>query len=272
MTIRSTLSRLAVALLVLAGSSQVLAAGKCERLVATGNPDQPPYLWRDPQNPQQLVGASADLLSALGKELGVKVEVIYAGKRASAEAAALNGRVDLLAGSYLTPGRLEQFDFIYPAYLEVPVQVWAHRDRAPLFTQLADLSRHRGLAVAAGNFAEPLAQQAVEQFKLKRSTPAAEALKQLWLGKVDYLLLERHSGAALVERLGMGADLQPLEPALGSEPLFLALSHNSACNDPWLRGKLARIMTEFRTAGLPQTLLQRNLERWKAQRPEAVTP
>lgn len=272
MTIRSTLSRFAVALLVLAGASQALAAGKCERLVATGNPDQPPYLWRDPQNPQQLVGASADLFKALGKELGVKVEVIYAGKRASAEADALNGRVDLLLGSYLTPARLEQFDFIHPAYLEVPVQVWAHRDRAPLFTQLGDLARHRGLAVAAGNFAEPLALQAAEQFKLKRTNQAGEALQQLWLGKVDYLLLERHAGGALVERLGMEADLQPLEPALSSEPLFLALSHNSACNDPWLRGKLARKMTEFRTAGLPQTLLQRNLERWKAQPLATVSP
>jgi polar amino acid transport system substrate-binding protein len=272
MTIRSTLSHLAVVLLVLAGSSQALAVGKCERLIATGSPDQPPYLWRDPQSPQQLVGASADLLKELGKALGVKVEVIYAGKRASAEADALNGRVDLLVGSYLTPARLEQFDFIHPAYLEVPVQVWAHRDRAPLFTQLADLARHRGLAVAPGNFSEPLAQQAAEQFKLKRTTQASDALQQLWLGKVDYLLLERHAGAALVERLGMEADLQPLEPALGSAPLFLALSHNSACNDPWLRGKLARKMTEFRIAGLPQTLLQRNLERWKAQRPETVTP
>ena len=38
------------------------AAGKCERLVATGNPEYPPYLWRDPQNPKQLIGANADLL------------------------------------------------------------------------------------------------------------------------------------------------------------------------------------------------------------------
>ena len=37
------------------------AAGKCERLVATGNPEYPPYLWRDPQNPKQLIGANADL-------------------------------------------------------------------------------------------------------------------------------------------------------------------------------------------------------------------
>ena len=26
-----------------------VAAGKCERLVVTGSPDAPPYLWQDPQ-------------------------------------------------------------------------------------------------------------------------------------------------------------------------------------------------------------------------------
>ncbi|MNH16369.1 hypothetical protein D3C79_760110 [compost metagenome] len=31
--------------------SQVMAVGKCERLVATGSPDAPPYLWRDPKDP-----------------------------------------------------------------------------------------------------------------------------------------------------------------------------------------------------------------------------
>ncbi|WPP46027.1 substrate-binding periplasmic protein [Pseudomonas sp. AN-1] len=272
MPIRSTLSRLALALLVLAGSSQVQAAGKCERLIATGNPDQAPYLWRDPQNPQQLIGAGADLLKALGSELGVTVELLYGGKAAAAEADALNGRVDLLVGSYLTPERLEQFDFVHPAYLDVPVQVWTQRDRAPLFTRYADLASHRGLAVDAGNFPVALARQADEQFKARRTGKAVEALQQLQQGRVDYLLLEGQAGRALVEREGLGGELLPLEPVLASEPLYLAISHNSACNDPWLRGQLARKMTEFRSAGLPQALLHRNMERWKNQARRPATP
>lgn len=265
MPIRSTLSRAALALLVLAGSGQALAVGKCERLIATGNPDQAPYLWRDPQNPQQLIGVGADLLKELGRELGVTVEVIHAGQAAEAEADALNGRVDLLLGSYLTAARLEQFDFVHPAYLEVPVQVWAQRDKAPLFTRLADLANHRGLAVDAGNFPEALAHQVDEEFKARRTGKAVEALQQLQQGKVDYLLLERHAGGALVERQGLAGELVALEPGLALEPLYLAVSHNSACNDPWLRGRLARKMTEFLSAGLPQSLLQRNIERWKSQ-------
>lgn len=30
-------------------SPAVMAAGKCERLVATGSPDAPPYSWQDPK-------------------------------------------------------------------------------------------------------------------------------------------------------------------------------------------------------------------------------
>ena len=268
MNLRSLLSRLALAAL-LAGSTQALAAGKCERLVATGAPDQPPYLWRDPQHPEQLTGAGADLLKALGQELGVQVEVIYSGKRAEAEEDALNGRVDLLVASYLTPARLEQFDFVHPAYLEVPVHVWAQRDKAALFTRMMDLASHQGLAVGAGSYAEPLAVQ-VEALKLKKTSKTVEALQLLQQGKVDYLLLERQSGAMRVEQLGLGNELVALEPALSQEPLYLALSHNSACNHPWLRGQLAKKMTEFRSAGLPQTLLQLNLERWKSQQRPAT--
>ena len=61
-----------------------VAAGKCERLVVTGSPDAPPYLWQDPQNPKYLIGASADLLQQVAGELGLKVELLYAGKRTQA--------------------------------------------------------------------------------------------------------------------------------------------------------------------------------------------
>ena len=58
-----------------------LAAGKCERLVITGSPDAPPLLWRDPQDPTRLIGATADVLQQVAKGLGLKVDLLYAGKQ-----------------------------------------------------------------------------------------------------------------------------------------------------------------------------------------------
>lgn len=97
-----------------------VAAGKCERLVATGNPEYPPYLWRDPQNPQKLIGANADLLQHLAKELGVVVDIIYTGPWSRAQDEVRTGRVDLIAGAFLTLPRLDVMDYVHPAFYFTP--------------------------------------------------------------------------------------------------------------------------------------------------------
>lgn len=61
-----------------------------------------PYLWRDPQDPKRLIGANADLLQRLGKELGVRIDVLYSGSWEKAQEEVTSGRADLLAGAYLT--------------------------------------------------------------------------------------------------------------------------------------------------------------------------
>ena len=58
-----------------------MAADDCRHLTATGNPEYPPYLWRDPDNPALLIGANVDLLQQVASELGVKVDVLSAGRR-----------------------------------------------------------------------------------------------------------------------------------------------------------------------------------------------
>jgi polar amino acid transport system substrate-binding protein len=100
-----------------------------------------------------------------------------------------------------------------------------------------------------------------------------QAFQKLMLGRTDYVLYERFPGLALAETLSMEDDLLVLDPPISSEGLYLTLSHNSACNDPWLRGQLAKKMTESVAAGLPETLLQHNLLRWKEQHlPPANVP
>ena len=83
------------------------AAGKCERLIVTGSPDAPPYLWQDPKNPEKLIGASADLLQHVAGELGIKVELLFAGKRSQALDEVRSGRMDMLADAPLTVSELE---------------------------------------------------------------------------------------------------------------------------------------------------------------------
>ncbi|MEO4048176.1 transporter substrate-binding domain-containing protein [Pseudomonas sp. CAU 1711] len=246
------------------------AAGKCETLVATGNPQSAPYLWRDPQSPKHLIGANADLLMLIGEQLGLKVEMLYMGDGKQALAEVHSGRVDLLAGATLDVERLESMDYVHPAFFTLSTQVWVGKDQGFPYVGWEDLRERKGGVMQGARLAPQFVAFARDNLVLEKETARLQAFQKLLLGRTDYLLHERHTGLALAETQGMLSSLEILEPPVSSEGLYLALSHNSACNDPWLRGQLAKKMTELSASGVPESLLQRNLERWKTQQAESA--
>ncbi|WP_439819870.1 substrate-binding periplasmic protein [Pseudomonas sp. HLG18] len=245
------------------------AAGKCERLVVTGSPDAPPYLWQDPQNPKQLIGASADLLQQVAKDLGIKVELLYAGKRAQALDEVRSGRMDVLADAPLNFNELENLDYIHPPLLENDYLVWTRKGSTLVYNEAKDLHGHTGGLSEKSRMTQAFSTFAEQQLTLTRTANLTQAFQKLLLGEVEYVLAGRYSGMAAAQALGMANDLLAFEQPIDRPGLFLALSHNSACNDPWLRGQLAKKMTELPASGLTEAALQRNIERWKAQQQQS---
>lgn len=248
----------------------VSALGKCERLVATGNPEYPPYLWRDPQSPQHLIGANADLLTLIGEQLGVKIEILHTGPWSRAQDEVRTGRIDMLAGAFLTLPRLEYMDYVHPSFFVTPSVVWVRKEQGFPYSGWEDLRGRTGGTLVNNSFGQQFDAYAKANLALEEVPSLIQAFKKLLLGRTDYVLYERYPGMALADTRGMLGNLETLEPPISSEGLYLTLSHNSACNDPWLRGQLAKKMTELTAAGVPESLLQRNLERWKAQQPQSV--
>lgn len=270
MRVQSLASLLLASLASLAAPS-LLAAGACEKLVATAAPEQPPYLWRDAGQPKRLVGASADMAAEIGKRLGVKIEILDSGTASQALADVQSGRVDLLLGSVLDMARLENLDFVHPPMLDLPSVIWLRKDAGFSYLGWNDLRGRKGVRLKG---AEAGAQfEAFARANLTFSTVDSprQALERLQQGKADYLLLERQAGAAAAASLGLGESLQVYEAPVFSEQRYLALSHGSACNEPKLRGQLARIMTELQASGLPARLIESNLQRWQAEQAGATT-
>ena len=249
-----------------------VAAGKCERLVVTGSPDAPPYLWQDPQNPKQLIGASADLLQQVAKELGIKVDLLYAGKRSQALDEVRSGRMDMLADAPLTFNELENLDYIHPPLLENDYLVWTRKGSTLVYSEAKDLHGHTGGLSEKSRMTPAFGAIAEQQLTLTRTANLTQAFQKLLLGEVEYVLAGRYSGMAAAQALGMANDLLAFEQPIDRPGLFLAVSHNSACNDPWLRGQLAKKMTELPASGLTEAALQRNIERWKAQQQRPPQP
>ncbi|MHC8306755.1 substrate-binding periplasmic protein [Pseudomonas sp. PB3P13] len=247
------------------------AAGKCERLIVTGSPDAPPYLWQDPENPKNLIGASADLLHEVAGQMGIKVELLYAGKRSQALDEVRSGRMDMLADAPLTVAELETLDYIHPPLLKNDYLVWTRKDSALVYNHANDLRGHPGAVSQKSRMTSEFASFAEQQLTLVRTPNLTQALQKLLLGEVEFVLAGRYSGLAAAQALSMANDLVAREQAVDNPGLFLAISHNSACNDPWLRGQLAKKMTELPTSGLAEAALQRNIERWKLQQQQPVS-
>ncbi|CAM3961322.1 hypothetical protein CCOS865_03380 [Pseudomonas reidholzensis] len=255
----------ALACLAVLLSPLAVAAGKCERLVATGSPDAPPYSWQDPQDPRHLIGANVDLLRQVAAELGVKVEVLHAGKREQALEEVRSGRMDLLLDTPLQVGQLTAFDYIHPALQLNEYLVWTRHDGNVLFEGPADLAQYQGSLSEKARLTPAFEAFAKGQLKLQPAQNLTQAFQKLVLGQVDYVLAGRYSGMAMVQGLGMANDLVARGLPVDRPGLYLAVSHNSACNDAWLRGQLAQKLTELPISGASEAVLQRNVERWKAQ-------
>src|SRR5690606_29626653 len=109
----------AAGMLAWLGAAPVLAAGGvCERIVVTGNAQYPPVLWVDPEDPKRLTGAAVELLEKVLDGSGIHVEALHAGPWSRAQEEVRSGRVDMLAGAFLTPTRLADMDYVHPPYME----------------------------------------------------------------------------------------------------------------------------------------------------------
>ncbi|OQR30593.1 ABC transporter substrate-binding protein [Pseudomonas sp. Bc-h] len=261
---RQTLTALIAGFLLLP-STAVFAAGKCDRLIVTGSPDAPPYLWRDPQDPKHLMGANADLLKEAATQMGVKVEFLFGGKRSQALEEVRTGRMDLLADTPLNSAELESLDFIHPPIAQNEIMVWTRVGHAQPFNALADLRGHPGAISEKTRITSSFDSSIKEHLTLEKQPNLTQAFQKLMLGQVEFVLAGRYAGLALTQTLGMAKDLHAQPLPLDRPGLYLALSFNSACNDPWLRGQLAKKMTELAASGRSSEAVTRNLELWKAQ-------
>lgn len=237
---------------------------ECTSLIATGNPEYPPYLWRDPHNPQQLIGANADLLKHLASAVGISVEVVYSGPWSRAQEEVRTGRIDMLAGAFFTWPRLEVMDYIRPPFLYTSSVVWTRRGENFHFEKWADLEGYLGGTLVNNSHGQQFDDYARDHLRLEEVPSVKQAFQKLLLGRNDYVIFEHFPGLAYARKLQMEERLEVLMPPISSEGLYLTLSHKSACNTPELQDRLEEALTKIVSSDIPEQLLQRNLVLWRS--------
>lgn len=252
-------------LAMLPATSSLAAGGVCERVVVTGNADYPPLLWGSPDDPGRLTGAAVELLEKVLEPSGIHVDALHVGSWEQAQQEVRSGRVDMLAGSFLTPERLDEVDYVYPPYMEIPSVIFVRRGEAFPYSGWDDLRTRQGSALASSSFGAAFDLFAGDHLSITAMASIDQAYEQLLGGKVDYLIHERHQGLALAAQRNVLEQLDILEGSLINEPLYYSISHHSACNSPALRAALAQGMYRLVREGEPRRLLDKHREIWAAQ-------
>lgn len=237
-------------------------SGQCDRLVATGNPEYPPYLWRQPGNARALVGANQIILEAVSQRLGIPIEVVYTGPWSRAQEEVRSGRVDLIAGAFYTEPRTTFMEYIQPAFLTTRSVVWKRTFVDFSYSQWPDLKNYDGATVINNSFGQAFDSYARENLPIETVASLEQAFRMLAQGRIDYVLYEEFPGQAYSDRMNLSYVIENVEPPISEEELFLTVSRRSPCNTPELKAQLERVMREIANDGTAEAALQAGLAAW----------
>jgi polar amino acid transport system substrate-binding protein len=259
--------RRALLAVVCASSLGGLQAQTCTQLVASGNPEYPPFLWRDAQDDSHLLGANAELMQWLGREIGIPIEVRYVGSWARVQEEVRHGRVDLIAGAFFTVARLEYMDYFYPAFQAARSMVWMRADQPFAYKAWKDLKSKQGLTVINNSFGEEFDRFAKTELTMHTVPTLEQALRMLSMQRADYLVYEENPALAIAAKLGV-TGLKAAPTAISNENLYVTLAHKSPCNTGEIRGRIAKAIAKLGKDGSMRKMLENGLRDWRRQSPE----
>jgi polar amino acid transport system substrate-binding protein len=240
------------------------AAAACAKLVASGNPEYPPYLWPDPADADRLIGANAAFMERLSAKIGLPIEMRYVGSWARVQEEMRAGRIDLIAGAFLTTARLDYMDYFTSTIATTRSVIVTRADSKLNYQAWPDLKGYQGLTVVNNSFGEAFDRFAADNLTIEHVTRLDNALQMLAGKRGDYLIYEDAPVHAFAARAGI-KDLREAPEAISNENLYLTFSHRSPCNEGELRGRIARAMRELAEEGVMDPLLAEAIEHWRTQ-------
>jgi polar amino acid transport system substrate-binding protein len=215
-----------LAALTLVSGSAVAAPAACGNLTITGHPDYPPIGYKDGE---RIVGAGASLVERIAGELKIPVQSNYTGSWAEAQAAARDGKVDIIFGIYFNDERATYLDYVRPAFVIDPVVVMVPKGKAFPFHGRRDLIGKRGVTNAGESYGSEFDGFMARKLTVARSNGTDQAFKDLLSGKADYMIVGLYPGLAVAATMGVKNQIEPLKTQLLKADMFIAFSKKSPC-------------------------------------------
>jgi len=232
----------------------------CTRIVATGHPDYPIMAFK---RGDRIKGAAPLLIAEIATELKVPFDSKYMGSWSEAQSATREGNADMIIGVYYNDERAQYLEYVEPPFAYDPVQVFVANDDPFEFKGQDDLIGKKGVANEGESFGTTFDAFLKDKLTVTRVDGLPAAFDALLSGDADYVVAAYYPVTAELVRLQLDDKIQPLEPELFSEELFVAFSKKSPCVA--LSPKFGKGITELTEDGRFREIARDALGEWEAQ-------
>ena len=249
--------------LTLTGNA-TFAADECAKITATGHPQYPVIAYKDGDN---IVGAAPMLVEAIAKELNIPLESKYMGSWEDAQAAARDGKADMIFGIYYNDERATYLDYVQPAFTYDDVAVFVVKGKEFPFTGQNDLIGKKGVTNQGESYGTEFDAFIKDKLDVARTDGIDAAFKDLLAGKADYLIAGYYPGVAEAAKEGSKDQVVALNQALLTAEMFVAFSKKSPCRS--LADKFGQEITVMTTNDSFDKMLVKAEADWEsAQQPK----
>jgi polar amino acid transport system substrate-binding protein len=249
------------AALTLTGNA-TFAADACTKIVATGHPQYPAIAYKQGDN---IAGAAPTLVAAIAKTLNIPLESKYMGSWEEAQAAARDGKADMIFGIYYNDERAKYLDYVKPAFMFDDVGVFVVKGKEFPFKGPDDLVGKKGVTNQGESYGNDFDAFMKDKLDVARTAGIDAAFKDLVAGKADYLIAGYYPGLAEAAKAGLKDQIVPLDQAVVTAEMFVAFSKKSPCTA--LADKFGQAITEMTTDGSFDTILTNAIKGWDAANP-----
>ncbi len=245
--------------LMLTGSA-AFAADECTKITSTGHPQYPVIAYKDGDN---IVGAAPTLVETIAKQLNIPLESKYVGTWEEAQAAARDGKADIIFGIYYNDERATYLDYVQPAFTFDDVAIFVVKGKEFPFTDKNDLVGKKGVTNQGESYGNEFDAFMKEKLDVARADGIDAAFKDLLDGKADYLIAGYYPGLAEAAKEGLTDKVVALNQALLSQEMFVAFSKKSPCAS--LAGKFGEGITQLTTDDSYDKMLVEAQKAWEAK-------
>jgi len=222
-----TMKNLLAILFSLISPGLALAADTCESLVITGHPSYAPVAW---SAKGEIVGAAADMVSAIARKLGVKnVTSQDFGSWEKAQAAANSGQADVIFGIYKNAARMTYLNYIDPPIMLDPNSVVVRKGEAFPLVKWDDLKGRNGVTNAGESYGNQFDAFMAKELTVTRAPGIENTFDSLLNKRADYLIIGLYPGKIEVNSRGLTDKVEFLPKEINTAEMFVAFSKKSKC-------------------------------------------